>query len=63
MIGFPTMLDPTLISEDFVSTTVSEVSVSTTVSEVSVGLDNSFWIQLFVSPPVTLSLILLGLMF
>ena len=30
------MLDPTLISEDFVSTTVSEVSVSTTVSEVSV---------------------------
>ena len=68
MIGFLTMLDTTLISEDSVSTTVSEIS--TTVSEVSsevaaiavvAGLDNSFWSQLFVSPPVTMSLIFLGL--
>ena len=70
MIGFSTVLDTTLISEDFVSTTVSEDFVSTTVSEVStevttvnvvVGVDNSFWSPLLVNPSVTLTLILLGL--
>lgn len=56
MLGFPTVLDTTLISENVVSTTVSAVS-----TDVVVGVDNSFWSQLFVNPSVTLTLILLGL--
>ena len=56
MLGFPTVLDTTLISENVVSTTVSAVS-----PDVVVGVDNSFWSQLFVNPSVTLTLILLGL--